>query len=393
MLVYMRRTNPYSPGLAARPPLLAGREHWREVMAETFAAAETGRRAVQPLVFHGIRGVGKTALLTALRDQARSRGWAAERIEASPTASLAMTLANRAPALLDALPGSRGRRASAVRSRLRSVSMGVAGLSAGLTFDAPSPAAVAQLHDLVRDLLVDLGRTARGHDLGVAIMVDELQDAPVADLRALAAAIQATAEDALPVVMVGAGLPGTQQHLMDAVTYAERIRFAELTSLTAEATVAALVEPAREQGVTFEAEALDMIVARSEGYPYLVQLYGQHTWEAGGGGDHLTAAHVATADRAVWESLDQGAYGHRWTQLRDSEQEYLLAMALEGDEPSSSAVATRLGKSTSSLSVVRGRLIERGLITSPRRDSLRFVFPAFARYTKARSLQDGRKLT
>ncbi|MEJ7583041.1 MAG: ATP-binding protein [Acidimicrobiales bacterium] len=388
----MKRTNPYSPGLAARPPLLAGREHWQAVVDETFAAAESGRRAVQPLVFHGIRGVGKTALLTALRDQARQRGWAAERLEASPTASLAMTLANRAPALLDALPGSRGRRAHAVRARLRSVSLGLAGLSAGLSFDAPSPAAVAQLHDLVRDLLVDLGSTARQHDLGVAVMIDELQDAPVADLRAVAAAIQATAEDALPVVLVGAGLPGTQQHLMDAVTYAERIRFAELTGLAPEATVAALVEPARDQGVTWEAEALDMIVVRSEGYPYLVQLYGQHTWEAGGGGDRLTAAHVTTADAAVWEALDQGAYGHRWAQLRDSEQEYLLAMALEGDSPSSSAIATRLGRSTSALSVVRGRLIERGLITAPRRDQLRFVFPAFARYTRARSQQDGRTL-
>lgn len=388
----MQTTNPYSPGLAARPPLLAGREHWRAVVGETFLAAEADRRAVQPLVFHGIRGVGKTALLTALRDQARARRWAAERIEASPTASLAMTLANRATTLLDALPGSRGRRAQAVRSRLRSVSIGVAGVSAGLGFDAPNPAAVAQLHDLVRDLLVDLGRTARQHEVGIAIMIDELQDAPVADLRAVAAAIQATAEDALPVVLVGAGLPGTQQHLMDAVTYAERIRFAELTSLTPEATVAALVEPARDQGVTWEAEALDMIVARSEGYPYLIQLYGQHTWEAGGGGDVLTATHVVAADGAVWEALDQGAYGHRWSQLRGSEQEYLLAMALEGGAPTSSAIAARLERSTSALSVVRGRLIERGLITSPRRDQLRFVFPAFARYARARSEQDGRTL-
>src|SRR3954468_14644871 len=111
-------TNPYSPGLAARPPLLAGREHWLSVLDEAYGAAETQARAVQPLVFHGIRGVGKTALLTALRDRARSRRWAAERIEASPSASLATTLANRTTTLLDRLPGGRSRQARALRSRV-----------------------------------------------------------------------------------------------------------------------------------------------------------------------------------------------------------------------------------------------------------------------------------
>ncbi len=388
----MRRTNPYSPGLAARPPLLAGREHWRAVVEETLLAAQEQRRAVQPLVFHGIRGVGKTALLTALRDQARRRGWAAERIEASPTASLATTLVARAQVMLDELPGARPRRARARRERLRSVSVGVAGVSAGVGFDGPDPGAVAQLHDLVRDLLVNLGEIARHHEVGAAVLIDELQDAPVTDLRAVAAAMQATAEDGLPVVMIGAGLPGTQRHLMEAVTYAERIRFAELTNLSAEATVAALVEPARQQGVTWEADALGAVVTRTEGYPYLVQLYGQHVWEAGGGGDLLTTAHVRAADDAVWGALDQGAYGHRWTALPDSARKYLLAMAEEGDEPTSSGVAQRLGRSTSSLSVVRAKLLERGLVVAPGRDQIRFTFPAFRRYVLARCEQEGRTL-
>jgi hypothetical protein len=380
MLVSVPATNPYSPGLAARPPLLAGREHWLSVLDEAYGAAETQARAVQPLVFHGIRGVGKTALLTALRDRARSRRWAAERIEASPSASLAATLAGRAPALLDRLPGGRSRHARSLRSRIRSVNVGVAGLGAGISLDAPDRAAAAQLHDVVRDHLVGLGETAREHGVGVALMVDELQDAPVADLRAVAAGVQATAEDALPVILVGAGLPGTRQHLMGAVTYAERIRFAELVGLTPEATVAALVEPARRAGVTWEADALDAVVIRSEGYPYLVQLYGQHTWDAAGGEDLLTADHVEAAEAEVWSALDQGAYGNRWSALPPLERRFLVAMADAGPEPTSSGVAQRLGRSTSSLSVVRARLLERGLITAPGRDQIRFAFPAFGRY-------------
>src|SRR5712672_69840 len=61
--------NPYAPGAGQRPPELAGRDRELqqfEVVLERIARG----RPERSLVLTGLRGVGKTVLLNALRSQA-----------------------------------------------------------------------------------------------------------------------------------------------------------------------------------------------------------------------------------------------------------------------------------------------------------------------------------
>src|SRR5699024_11136641 len=74
-------------GAGQRPPELAGRD--REIQQFDVVLERIARgRPERSLVLTGLRGVGKTVLLNALRSQAINRLWGTGKIEARPDQSL-----------------------------------------------------------------------------------------------------------------------------------------------------------------------------------------------------------------------------------------------------------------------------------------------------------------
>ncbi|WP_347554399.1 ATP-binding protein [Robbsia sp. KACC 23696] len=67
------RRNPFAPGAGSRPPELAGREQILETVAVALDRIRGGRHA-QSLILLGLRGVGKTVLLNAMRRAAEGEG-------------------------------------------------------------------------------------------------------------------------------------------------------------------------------------------------------------------------------------------------------------------------------------------------------------------------------
>ena len=84
--------NPYAPGAGQRPPELAGRDE--ELAAFDVVLERVARgRPERSLVLTGLRGVGKTVLLNALRGAAVRRGWGTGKLEARPDQPLRRPLA------------------------------------------------------------------------------------------------------------------------------------------------------------------------------------------------------------------------------------------------------------------------------------------------------------
>ena len=113
------------------------------------------------------------------------------------------------------------------------------------------------------------------------ITIDEAQAVPLEDLSAIARGLQTVVARRLqPVAVIFGGLPTFREALAGAGTYASRLPVDELGDLEPSPARLALVEPAARRHVAWEPEALDLLVRRSGGHPYYVQLFGWHAWEA-----------------------------------------------------------------------------------------------------------------
>src|SRR5687768_16772279 len=84
--------NPYAPGAGQRPPELAGRDRELEAFDVVLERVARGRPE-RSLVLTGLRGVGKTVLLGAMRSAAVRRGWGTGKLEALPDTLLRRPLA------------------------------------------------------------------------------------------------------------------------------------------------------------------------------------------------------------------------------------------------------------------------------------------------------------
>jgi hypothetical protein len=68
-----RPKNPFKPTFGVSPPLLVGRD---ELIGDFSDALDDGPGGpARATLYTGARGTGKTVMLNAVQDEARSRGW------------------------------------------------------------------------------------------------------------------------------------------------------------------------------------------------------------------------------------------------------------------------------------------------------------------------------
>jgi hypothetical protein len=367
----MPNRNPYTPGFGLSPPTLAGRAG---VIDETLAALRAGPRHPRfCFALLGHRGVGKTSVLDAIGERATSElGWPVVHRQAMREGDL---LGDVGEGLIPAL-GHWNRLGRDYRHLEKDLSVGFnlgvvsakANVHSTATAEGSGPGAFVEL-------LRKVGTFARDHDSGVLITIDEAMTARRPDLVGMAGAIQTVVNRSqLPIAVIFAGLPSFREAIGVAGTFAERLSVQNLADLSPDASRLALVEPAAQLGVRWAPEALDLVTARSAGHPYYVQLFGYHSWEAGGGAEELTVAHVEAGIRVTETDL-HGQFEGTWGRLRPQEQSFLSAVAvIGGSEPVPIvAVAASLKRSTGQLDVARNRLVyQHGLLRSPGRGQVQF---------------------
>jgi hypothetical protein len=110
-----------------------------------------------------------------------------------------------------------------------------------------------------------------------------------------------------------------------------------------------LVEPARDVGGAYEVDAVNDILAYTEGCPYFIQEYGSITWNLAPASP-ISRAVVAEAREAVEAKLDESFFRVRAERTTKSELRYLRAMAELGPDPQLAGnVAAVLGRASTSL--------------------------------------------
>lgn len=380
--------SPYAPGAGHIPPVLAGRDGllhtWQLVLNDVVAG---GRVRAQDLILAGPRGVGKTVTVSAFAALARGQGFEVVNLQAvAGQGGLVEGLLQRARTRLEegAGPWQRARQAF---ERVGGVNLSVAGFGGGITTRARDQIAAGLDAGTLADALARLAGEVRNDapNGGLLITVDEMQVASAPDLALLAATLHRLNVDhpAATVLFAGTGLPFTPEALRKAgVTHPDRLFVLEPIPLTLERDDAryAVVEPARQVEVVWEAEAASAVVEATNGYPAHLQLFAHAAWTAARGPHRITLGDVEDAIPRVAEQLERRTLGPRWERISDRQMEFLAALALHGGRASTSAIATALGRSQQELSWLRDELIEEGDVYAPKRGQLAMAVPLFNRY-------------
>jgi hypothetical protein len=390
--------NPYAPGAGQRPPELAGRDV--ELRAFDVVLERVARgRPERSLVLTGLRGVGKTVLLNALRSAAVRKGWGTGKLEARPDQSLRRPLAGALHQAVRELGHPEQDQVDQALGVVRGFAQREAGPGARLRdqwspgIDAPVVRGRADSGDIEIDLvelLSDVGGLAADVGKGIGVFIDEMQDLGPDDVSALCAACHEISQSGLPLIVVGAGLPHLPAVLSASKSYSERLfAYQRIDRLTREAADRALQAPAEEEEAEFDEAALAAMYDATGGYPYFIQAYGKAVWDLAPR-TPIGAADVDVAAPEAERELAVGFFGSRYDRATPAERDYLRAMAdaaieLGADADAVGSVATAdvaavLGKKPQSLSPARDALLKKGLIYSGERGRIAFTVPHFGRY-------------
>jgi hypothetical protein len=378
-------SNPFSPGAGTPPPAFVGRDDLLHSYEIALARTINGRpgKSLMPI---GLRGVGKTVLLNQFAEMAEERELLAGFIEAPETGEFRQILAGRLRSMLLKLDhGSVSQAVKRALGALKSFSYSLPdGTSLSLNVDALAGTADSGvLADDLTDLLVEAGRAAQDRRQGILLAIDEVQYLTERELGALITAVHRTVQLRLPVILVGAGLPQLPGLAGDAKSYAERLfDFPEIGSLSEEHARQVLALPAESEGVEFTPDALNRVLAYTQGYPYFLQEWGYYVWNVAPESP-ISLGHVEAAAAGVQAQLDENFFRVRMDRLTPAETEYLAAMAELGAGPHRSGdIATQLGVKVQSVAPRRSGLIKKGMIYSPSHGDTAFTVPMFDDYLR-----------
>lgn len=242
---------PFMPGTGGLPPYMAGRQQEQTKVEEYLEFLLQGMAPPSPLIFSGPRGNGKTALLHWTRRRALDRGIKVinfSTAEVRTEESLINQLSHDTwwTGLFEVVLRRGG------ESRLRR---------------SRASAATRALTKLARRaptvLLID-----EAHTLDTRIGAQLLLGA------------QAVAIEGEPLLLSLAGTPDLPRHLRKMrATFWERSAIFSVQRLDQDASSDAIRIPLEDAGKEITPDALECVVAESDGYPFFLQLWGRVLWD------------------------------------------------------------------------------------------------------------------
>lgn len=373
----------YRPGAGILPPYLAGRDEILSGWDAALAAHSQGRQGFDH-VLTGLRGTGKSVLLTEMRLRAEARGFATIALQAPADKTLPQTIVRAAES-------RRSSRWAKILERFGvRVSMSMAGPAIEAGIQPPSATQGPPVHDanVLAELLASLAGISGTQ--GLIVTIDELQMADPVDLRVVGAALNQlnTAFPDARVLFAGAGLPNLAQRMIGSdpdhpvITNPERLfrmRALEPT-LSRSATSDALNRPASEVGVQWDDDAVAALYEATAGSPALIQIYAAAAWtHAEQGAARVTLSDVVSTRSQADDEVAVQFLAGRWNRLSPRLREYLVAVALSRTG-TSQEIARIVGRPPASLWRQRDELLGRGEIFESGANSVALTMPAMGPY-------------
>lgn len=373
--------NPYRPGAGTTPRMLAGRDSDIEE-ATTLARKVALGNPQRSIMFYGLRGVGKTVLLNEIERRFDTEHYLWEHLEISQNDDFRSMIPAVLRKILLQISGTAKVKDLATKG-LRALKSFVLAIPDGpeLRLDFEPLLGTADSGNLQADLVelfVLVGEAAKASDKPVAIFVDEAQYLAKDDFAALIASCHRISQLSLPLVVVCAGLPQIAALAGDAKSYAERLfEFRPVANLSESDARSAVVEPAKEEGMTLSEDVIAVALEATENYPYFIQEFGKQLWDLAES-EIPSVVEANEAQGKMIESLDNGFFKARLDRATKGEKTFMIALGRLGPGPQKIGdLATALGKKVQSVGPDRANLIHKGFIYSPDYGHICFTVPHF----------------
>ncbi len=369
---------PFTPGFGSTPPCLVGRDELIRDVCALLAGDPASEGGANVLL--APRGLGKTVVLNEIEDAARAeRGWLVLSVSGTDGDPIAETHKEVIRAH-ESLVQAHGESAKRLVSGM---SLGVGGLSAGVSFDEESDPKRTRYGDDLRRDLSELASAAAQIDVRVLLTMDEMHAIPLAKARQLGSYIQHIAKrERRALVFVGAALPYITETLLAdrKSTFLQRLAVHRVDLLSEPEARRGLQEPIEMHGGIISEEALDIATSAVAGHPYMLQLVGDKMWRsAGGTGNPIAVNHAKGAVAEARESLEGHLFAPTWESLSDTDKRFLAALAVlaeADDSPRVAAICEEAGIGKASASAYRRRLLLSGMVSPSGRGRLKLAHPS-----------------
>ena len=378
--------NPYTPGAGVMPGYLAGRDDIIQDGKDSIYSLMNGYPR-QPIIYYGLRGVGKTVLLTALKEYAIKEGVLAFHFEIQEKVSLINDIilsANQTLAKISKVERIKNI-FEVAKNSLQSFTLTYTTGENSISVEMNKKLSEMMLQSNLVELLLNLGRLAKESKNTIIYFIDEIQYAKQNELEALITAQHRINQERLPITIIAAGLPKILVNMTESKTYAERMfAFIEISSLEYKDAKNAIVNPGKPFDITYTEEALKEIYQITEGYPYFIQ---QFCYLISKKYKDIDLNIVNEMKSIFFKELDKSFFKVRFDKCTPREKEFMFAMANCGELPCTVAsVAHILNKDLKSISPIRARLINKGLIYATRYGEIDFTVPKFDEFLKRMKL-------
>ena len=342
----------------------------------------------------GLRGTGKTVLLSEIGRIAEAEGFLVSKVEAPEETNLAnllfpeMRKVSRSLSGVEAAKHFASRALGGLRNFASVFSIEIAGVSVGVEPAVePGLAESGDLQHDLPDLFGQIGRAAQAANKGWVILIDEVQYLSQKDLSALIVALHRMSQDGLPIIFIGAGLPQVARLAGDAKSYAERLfSYPAVGALDTEAAAKAIEKPIKDEGATISKDAIKSVFEMTKGYPFFLQELASFSWN-NAQGPEIGELDVKVSYAETLKSLDEGFFRVRLDRLTKAEVHFVKSMAALGDGPYQvSDIAKAMKRTQKSIGPARASIIYKGMIYSTDHGYLDFTVPLFADFIRRQHL-------
>lgn len=380
--IQRRPKNPFTATVGKTPVVVAGRD---EYLRDFDTAIQDGPGSHERIsIITGPRGVGKTVLLNEFEAVAKSHSWHV--ISETTTRGFIDRIRDRAYKLVQELSSEPKRRLSGIKLPY-------------LGFDtesvpaySPTPTLRSVLDELF-DCQAEIDARLGQEPVGLLITLDELHYAHMDEIVEFGTTIQHLVREDREIAVAMAGIPGAVKPLLAAdegrnpVTFLRRANRIETGMVPIEEVRMALEETAAQVGVSWTPEALDAASNATGGYPFMIQLVGQHAFRnlTDNEIDEEAVSHGIGAAR---RKLGQLVHEPSLADLSEVDRTFLTAMSTDDGPSRMLDIAARLGVDSQYAGTYRKRLIDAEMIRPTSHGYVDYELPYMREYLRSHHASD-----